>query len=186
MARRRQLVGMLAAERNRVARSSGKALESIKTHITWLNKQIDELDDELKKLVKKTPLWRERDVLFQSVPGVGPGLSYTIIADLPELGHISSRALSKLVGIAPLNSDSGRHQGRRKIWGGRAKVRAALYMSTVACLRWNPVIRAYFERLIKGGKEFKVALVACMRRLLAILNAMARTNTKWNPGQAAA
>ena len=185
LSRRRQLVGMLAAEKNRLTRARAKASKDIQAHIGWLQKRLDRIDDDLQSAIKQSPLWRERDALFQSVPGVGPGMALSLLIDLPEIGSMSHRAIAKLVGVAPLNCDSGTLRGRRKTWGGRAKVRCALYMATVAATRWNPVIADYYRKLRGAGKVAKVALVACMRKLLTILNAMARSGEPWRAADAA-
>jgi len=181
LARRRQLVSMVAAEKNRSLRARGRALTDIRAHIQWLEKRLKRIDDDLQSAIESSPVWRSRDKLFQSVPGVGPVLSRTLMIDLPEIGTLSHRAIAKLVGVAPLNRDSGTMRGRRKIWGGRATVRRALYMATVAARIHNPIIRAYYERLRAAGKPPKVALVACMHKLLIILNAMARRAAPWEP-----
>jgi transposase len=180
ISRRRQLVQMIAAEKNRLERASGRARTDIKTHIAWLEKRLRRIDDDLQGAVEKSPLWREREELFRSVPGAGPVLAQTLLFELPEIGQLSHRAIAKLVGVAPLNRDSGTLRGRRTTWGGRRHVRCVLYMATVAAVRWNPVIHAYFARLRAAGKPAKVALVACMRKLLTILNAMARSGARWH------
>jgi transposase len=179
LARRRQLVGMIAMEKNRRSRARGRALKDIRAHIEWLEKRLGRIDNDLGTAIKDSPLWCERDELFQSVPGVGPVLSRTLLIDLPEIGQFSPRALSKLVGVAPLNRDSGIFRGKRSIWGGRATVRSALFMAAIAATRWNPVIRDHYRKLRAAGKAHKVALVACMRKLLFILNAIARTGQPW-------
>lgn len=184
LARRRQLVQMIAAEKNRLARARGKTLTDIRAHIAWMEKRLARVDDDLQGAIQASPLWRERDALFQSVPGAGPGLSQSLLINLPEIGSLSHRALAKLVGVAPLNRDSGVMRGRRVIWGGRANVRCALYMATVSAIRWNPVIKAYHQKLIAAGKKFKVAAVACMRKLLTILNAIARSGVPWQAATA--
>ena len=179
LARRRQLVQMIAAEKNRLGRARGRALTDVRAHIAWLEKRLGRIDDDLQDAIKTSPLWRERDALFQSVPGAGPGLSLSLLINLPEIGSLSHRALAKLVGVAPLNRDSGIMRGRRVTWGGRANVRCALYMATTSAIRWNPVIKAYHQKLLGAGKKYKVALVACMRKLLSILNAIARSGVPW-------
>jgi len=181
LARRRQLVGMIAAEKNRLKRAGPKTVKDVRAHITWMEKRLTRVDDDLQVAIEKSPLWRERDALFQSVPGAGPVLSMTLLLNLPELGSISKRAVAKLVGVAPLNCDSGTLRGRRVTWGGRANVRRALYMATIACLRWNILIKEHYARLRAAGKPAKVAIVACMRKLLIILNAIARSGQSWNP-----
>ncbi|HEX3468177.1 MAG TPA: IS110 family transposase [Candidatus Elarobacter sp.] len=178
LARRRQLVQMIAAEKNRLARARGRALTDIRAHIAWMEKRLPRIDDDLQSAIKDSPVWRERDALFQSVPGAGPGLSLSLLINLPEIGSISNRALSKLVGVAPLNNDSGRRRGRRSIWGGRANVRCALYMAALSGTRCNPILKTYYQRLLAAGKKPKVAL-ACMRKLLTTLNAIARSGLPW-------
>lgn len=180
--RRRQLTGMIAAEKNRLLRARGSTVKNISSHIAWMEKHVRLIDDDLQKAIKSTPMWRERDRLFQSVPGVGPGTAQTLIAALPELGRIDSRQISALVGVAPMNCDSGKMRGRRIIWGGRAQVRTVLYMAAIAAIRFNPVIKVFAERLRAAGKKPKVVIVACMRKLLTILNAMARSGVPWQPG----
>jgi transposase len=179
LARRRQITRMIAEEKNRLPRASGRARSDIKAHIQWLEKRLKRVDAELDADIKKSPVWREQDALFQSIKGVGPVLSRTLIAGLPEIQSLSRRALAKLVGVAPLNCDSGRMRGRRRIWGGRAHVRVALYMAVVSASQWNPVVKAYYEKLIASGKPRKVALVACMRKLLNILRAVVRSGVPW-------
>jgi len=179
LARRRQLVHMIAAEKNRLDRAPKRTASDIRSHITWLEKRLRRIDDQLQTAIESSPLWRERDALFQSVPGTGPGLSKALLIDLPEIGRLSHRALAKLVGVAPLNCDSGVMRGRRTTWGGRANVRALLYMAAVSATRWNPTIKAYYQHLRSAGKPPKVALVACMRKLLTILNAIARSGQPW-------
>jgi transposase len=132
-------------------------------------------------LIKSSPVWREKDDIIQSVPGAGPVLSVMLLAKVPELGILNRRQVSALIGVAPLNCDSGRFKGKRRIWGGIADVRSVLYMAAVSATRWNPVIRAFYAHLIRAGKERKVALTACMRKLLVIINAMVRHGTKWDP-----
>ena len=188
LTRRRQLLEMLHAERNRVGQvfGGGKRLvrKSLKTHIAYLERELRVTDTDLGAMVKASPAWRERDALLQSVPGVGPVLSRTLLADLPELGRLSRRAIAKLVGVAPLSRDSGTMRGRRFVQGGRASVRAVLYMAALVATRRNAVIRTFYLRLLAVGKPKKLALVACMRKLLTILNTMARTAQRWSVGAA--
>lgn len=190
LTRRRQLLEMLHAERNRRGQVFGKrnprVKESLKTHIAFLERELRRADSDLGTMIKASPAWRERDELLQSAPGVGPVLARTLVAELPELGSLSRGAIAKLVGIAPLNDDSGRRSGRRFIQGGRASVRAVLYMGTLSAVRHNPSIRAFYRRLVAAGKAKKVALVACMRKLLTILNVMVRMGQRWNAAAAAA
>jgi transposase len=184
LARRRQLLEMLQAERNRAGQVFGKGKravkKSLKAHITYLERELRMTDTDLGDMVKASPAWRERDELLQSVPGVGPVLSRTLLADLPELGQLSRRAIAKLVGVAPLSRDSGTMRGRRFVQGGRAPVRAVLYMAALVATKRNEAIRQFYQRLIVAGKPKKLALVACMRKLLTILNTMIRTRTSWN------
>ena len=184
--RRNQVVEMLAAEKNRVQQSSGAVKPGIHKHIDWLQAALRDLDRELDQTIKGSPAWRAKDSLFQSVPGVGPVLSRKLIADLPELGRLAPKKINALVGVAPFVRDSGTLRGRRSIFGGRVDVRCALYMSALVAIRFNPVLHHYYLRLRDRGKPFKVAITACMRRLLGILNAIARTNTPWDAELAAA
>ena len=178
LARRRQVVEMITAEKNRLSSTRSKlVVEFIKDHIAGLERELEKLDNNLRSSVLGSTVWREKDNLLRSVPGVGPVLSATLLADLPELGTLDRRQIATLVGVAPLNRDSGNFRGKRSVWGGRAKVRAALYMATVAATRYNPVIRTFYQRLCAAGKEKKVALTACMRKLLTILNAMLKHRT---------
>jgi transposase len=179
LTRRRQLVEMLTAETNRLGVARGPVRRDITQHIRWLQRRLRDADTELKAAIQASPVWRAKDDLLQSVPGVGRVLSLTLLAELPELGQLSRREIAALVGVAPLNRDSGRRRGKRLVWGGRAPVRAVLYMGALAATRANPVIRAFFERLRAAGKPAKVALTACMRKLLTILNAMVRHDTRW-------
>lgn len=184
LTRRRQLLDMLHAERNRLAQVFGEGLEAVRRSlvlsITFLEGQVLTADAELATLITHSPVWAARDTLLQSVPGVGPVMSSTLIGNVPELGTLSGRALAKLIGVAPLSRDSGTLRGRRCTYGGRVAVRTVLYMSTLVATRRNPVIRAFYQRLVAAGKLKKVALVACMRKLLTILNVMIRTNTAWH------
>lgn len=187
VARRRQLVEMLLAEQQRLfgPRALPQSVRmQLETHIAWLRAQVGELDTELQRAVRESPLWRERDDLLRSVPGVGPVLSATLLAELPELGVLGRKQVAALVGVAPLNRDSGSLRGRRTTWGGRASVRKVLYMATVSAVRCNPAIRVHYQRLIAAGKARKLALVACMRKLLVVLNVIVRTGTPWCPDYA--
>jgi transposase len=179
VSRRRQLLEMMTAEKNRraVARQHLKA--DIQAHIDWLKKELEEMDGDLRKRIEGSPLWQVKDNLLQSIPGVGKVLSATILAELPELGRLNRRQIAALVGVAPYNRDSGQMRGRRTIWGGRASIRRVLYMATLASTRHNPVIGAFYRRLVGRGKAKKVALVACMRRLLTIMNAILKTGRAW-------
>jgi transposase len=181
--RRRQLVDMLVMEKNRRAGASVSARlrKSIDKHITWLEEAIRRADDDVNQAVRQSPLWREHEQILRSVPGVGPVTARTLLAELPELGRINRKEVAKLVGVAPLNCDSGKSKGKRVIWGGRASVRTVLYMATLTAVRRNAVIAATYESLVARGKEKKVALVACMHKLLTILAAMMRNRTHWRP-----
>ncbi len=179
--RRHQLVTMLAAEKKRRQQALPAVRPLVQAHVQWLEQALAELDRELDQTPHASPLWRERDNLLQSVPGIGPVVALTLVADLPELGTLSHKQLAALVGVAPLNRDSGLLRGKRLIWGGRARVRAVLYMGTLAAVRWNPLIRAFWLRLRERGKPPKVALVACMHKLLTILNALLKHQTPWQP-----
>ena len=182
LTRRRQLVDMLTAERQREAQARSAAVRAdVAAHVAWLRARLAEHDRQLRAAVEASPLWRAEAALLQSVPGVGPQLSTTLLASLPELGQLDRRAIAALVGVAPHARDSGTRRGRRQIWGGRAEVRRVLYMATQAAARWNPVVRACYQRLRTAGKPPKVALVACMRKLLTILNAMLRHQEAWKP-----
>ncbi len=183
--RRRQLVGMLVAEKNRRAQALPAVRPLIQTHITWLEQALKALDHELDAQLQASPLWREREDLLRSVPGIGPTVARTLIAELPELGQGAVKRVATLVGLAPLNRDSGTWRGTRAIWGGRAQVRTALYMAALVGVRRNPVLRAFYERLLARGKPKKVALVACMHKLLTILHAMLAHHTPWQPQRGA-
>ena len=153
----------------------------MEAHLTWLRQGLDDLDQELRGLLRHSGLWREQDDLLRSVPGVGRQVSLTLLAYLPELGMLDRKQIAALVGVAPINRDSGAMRGKRTVWGGRARVRAALYMGALVASRYNPVIRALYQRLLSAGQPKKVALTACMRKLLTIVNAMVRTGQHWNP-----
>ncbi len=180
LARRRQIIGMLVAEKNRLGQSASKKVRSrLEAHIRWLEKELARIDRDLQEVIDESPTLKENEALLRSVPGVGPVLCSTLLAELPELGTLSPRELSALVGVAPLNRDSGIFRGRRSVWGGRARVREALYMGALIASRHNPHIKEFYERLVAAGKPKKVALVACMRKLLTILNAVMRERTPW-------
>jgi transposase len=179
MSRRRQLLGMLTAEKNRLAIARKSLKPKILSHIEWLKKEIADLDSDLRLRIEESPIWRVKDNLLQSIPGVGKVLSATLLAELPELGKLNRRQIAALVGVAPYNRDSGKMRGKRSIWGGRASVRSVLYMATLVSTRFNPVISAFYQRLLEKGKAKKVALVACMRRLLIIMNAILKTQKAW-------
>lgn len=183
LTRRRQLVEMLTAERNRLLVARDPVRRDLQQHIRFLERCLREADDDLHTAVKASPLWRVKDDLLQSVPGVGRVVSLTLLAELPELGRLSHKEIAALVGVAPLNRDSGTLRGKRLVYGGRASVRAALFMAALVASKCNPVIRAFYQRLRAAGKPAKVALTACMRKLLIILNAMARSGTPWQPAR---
>lgn len=180
LVRRRQVVDMLTSEKNRLQGVSSKRVRSdIVAHIKWLEKRLNDVDGDLRKFIEASPVWRVKDKILQSTPGVGPVLSLTLIANLPELGSLNRKQIAALVGVAPLNRDSGFFRGSRSVWGGRAHVRSVLYMGTLAAVRCNPALKAFHQRLIAAGKKPKVALTACMRKLLTILNAMVRDQNIW-------
>jgi len=187
LARRRQLVELRTAEKNRLQQTSAPRVKaSIRAVLTMLDAQIAAIDDDLDGHIRRSPVWREKENLLLSVPGVGAQTARTLLACLPELGTISRQAIAALVGVAPINRDSGAMRGRRTTWGGRRVVRSSLYMATLVASRHNPVIRAQYQKLLAAGKPKKVALVACMRKLLTILNAMLRTGQPWrNPHETA-
>lgn len=184
-ARRRQLIDMLQAERNRlglaVDHAQRQVQKSLKQHIKYLERELKVTDKDLERMVRETPVWRERDDLLQSVPGIGPTVARTLLAELPELGRLDRRAIAKLVGVAPIARESGTWRGRRAIQGGRATVRTALYMAALAATRYNPVIKTFYTRLVAKGKPKKLALIASARKLLTILNQMMRTARRWSP-----
>ena len=182
--RRRQLVRMRAAEQQHRKQASPVVRHGVDRAIAFFNRELEEIDEDLTRRLRESPLWRERDELLRSVPGVGPALTFVLLADLPELGSLSNKQVASLVGLASFARDSGKFRGARTCWGGRAAVRAALYMPTVAAMRCNPVIKGFYERLVKAGKPPKVALTACMHKLLTVLNAMLRHGTPWNPQMA--
>jgi transposase len=179
LTRRRQLIEMLTAEKNRLSQTRPSLRKRLEVHIEWLTRELRRVDADLDTAIRHSPVWREQDDLLQSMPGVGPGLSRTMLAELPELGTLSSKQLAALVGVAPHNRDSGTLRGTRTIWGGRAVVRTALYMATLVATKWNPVIKAAYHQFLARGKAKKVALVACMHKLLIILNAMVKYRTPW-------
>lgn len=179
--RRQQLIEMLTAEKNRLASTRPAIRKNLRAHIVWLERALQHADTDLAEAIRQSPVWREKDELLRSVPGIGPVLTTTLLANLPELGTLPHKQIAALVGVAPLNRDSGTLRGRRTVWGGRAHVRTALYMAAIVATRFNPVIRAFYRRLCAAGKAKKVALVACMRKLLTIVNAMLKHRTPWNP-----
>ena len=179
--RRSQLMTMLVAEKNRLRRASHSVHPSIRSHIRWLEQELSNLDKALRKALRSSPVWRKKDDLLRSVPGVGPQVSLTLLAYLPELGKMNRKQIAALVGVAPFNRDIGPYRGKRSVWGGRAAVRSTLYMGALVTSRFNPVLRDFYQRLLKAGKPKKVALTACARKLLTILNTMARTGSHWDP-----
>lgn len=179
--RRRQIIDMITAEKNRLGFALPAVQKGIRKHIRWLERQLSDVDDDLDEQIRQSPVWQAKSDLLQEVPGVGPNLARTLIAELPELGRLSHKEIAALVGVAPFPRDSGGMRGKRMVWGGRAPVRSALYMSIWSASKWNPVIRVFYERLRSKGKSPKVAQVACMRKLLTILNAMVRDGRRWDP-----
>ena len=180
LARRQQLVQMLTAEKNRLGTARPSVHQRVQVHINWLKQELADSDKLLRNAIQESPIWRVNDDLLQGVKGIGPVASITLLADLPELGTVGRKQIAALAGLAPLNRDSGLFRGKRRIWGGRARVRAALYMATLTATRHNPVIKAFYQRLLAAGKEKKVALTACMHKLLTILNAMVKHNRPWD------
>ena len=179
--RRNQIMTMLVAEKNRLDRASGSVRLRVQAHIGWLEQELKDLDDALRRMLRRSPVWREQDDLLRSVPGVGEQLSLSLLSYVPELGTLDRKKIAALVGVAPLNRDSGAMRGKRSIWGGRARVRAALYMGALVASRHNPVVRDFYQRLLAVGKPKKVALTACMRKLLARLNSVLKSRQLWNP-----
>lgn len=178
--RRRQLVEMLGAERNRLARIADRDVSKrIQRHVKWLQQELKTIDNDLDDTIRRTPLWRAKDDLLRSVPGIGQVTSYTLIAEMPQLGTLRGKQAAALCGLAPFNVDSGTFVGRRQVWGGRAPVRSVLYMAALVATRWNPVIREFYQRLLRAGKPKKVALIAAARKLLVTLNAILRDQTPW-------
>lgn len=180
--RRRQLIAMRVQEDLRLGSAASKTLrKSLQAHISWLDKRIDDLNDDLTQRLQSSDAWRTKDDLLRGIPGVGAVTSVTMLAKCPELGKLNRREIAALTGLAPLANDSGKHRGKRFIWGGRADIRTVLYMATVSAIRFNPAIKVFAERLKKTGKPSKVVIVACMRKLLTIMNAILKNNAPWNP-----
>ena len=179
LTRRRQLLEMLTAEKNRLGFAPKPLHRGIQAHIRWLERQLDDVTKELAGLIEESPVWQAKDDLLQSVPGVGPIVSYTLLGELPELGTLTHKQIAALVGVAPLARDSGTLRGKRMVWGGRASVRTALFMAALCGRRWNPALKVFYDRLKAAGKPTKVALIACARKLLTMLNAMMRDNSRW-------
>ena len=180
LSRRRQITEMLTAERNRLQSADSTVRRRLKVHIRWLERELSDIDDDLNTAIKESLLWRVKDDILKSVPGIGPVVSITLLSELPELGQLNRKQIVALAGVAPLNRDSGTLSGRRTVWGGRSRVRAVLYMAALVASRYNPVIRDFYTRLCAAGKPKKVALTACMRKLLLILNNMVKNEEKWN------
>ena len=172
---------MLVAEKNRLVRANSAVAPRIRAHINWLEQELADLDDDLQETLRRSPVWREQDDLLRSVPGVGPQLSVALLSHLPELGTLDRKQIAALVGVAPMNRDSGTLRGRRTVSGGRARVRAVLYMGALVASRHNPGIRSSYQRLLAPGKPKKLALTACMRKLLTILKGMVKNGQRWNP-----
>lgn len=179
--RRRQISDMITAEKNRLRGKSNLVQLDIKEHMTWLEEKLKEIESQLKKAIASREDWKQKKKLLMSVPGVGEVVATTLISSLPELGQLAHKSLSYLVGLAPLNRDSGKSKGKRRIWGGRANVRCVLYMAALVAIRYNPVIKNFYQRLLDKGKLKKVALTACMHKLLILLNAMVRDCQPWQP-----
>lgn len=181
LVRRRQIIDMRTMEGNRLTGAPPVIQKKIHKHLEWLRRQLEDINKDLDSAVRSSPVWREKDDLLRSVKSVGPVTSKSLLAELPELGSLDRREIAALAGVAPFNQDSGAWRGKRSIRGGRAPVRNALFMSVLSAVRFNPVIKAFYERLLKAGKLRKVALTACMRKLLTILNAMLKHRQRWNP-----
>ena len=181
LGRRRQLVHMITAEQNRLKSAREVVRDSITTMVAHLEERLEAIERELSDSIKCIPEWREKNDIIQSVPGVGPITACTLLALLPELGTLNRRQIAALAGVAPLNRDSGTFRGKRSIWGGRSKVRTALYMAATTARRWNPTVKTFYDRLTAAGKPYKVAITACMRKLLTVLNTMVRNRTFWEP-----
>lgn len=185
LVRRRQVIDILVGEKNRLPLTHASMRTHVKDHIVFLEAELEQLDQDLHDQLRNSPVWREKEDLLRSVKGVGPVTATTLLAELPELGQLNRKKIAALVGVAPFNCDSGKMRGKRAIWGGRACVRHALYMAALSASQHNPILRDFYQRLVKAGKQRKVALVACMRKLLTILNAMIHSGTPWQPKLAA-
>lgn len=179
--RRRQLVQMRVQESLRLQGATRAQTKSLKSHIAWLDKRIGEIETDLGRRLRGSELWRTKDDLLLSIPGVGEITSRSVLSGCPELGSLNRKEIAKLIGVAPLNNDSGTHRGKRRIWGGRSDVRSVLYMAAISAMRCNPTIKAFAARLKSVGKPAKVVIVACMRKLLTIMNVMIKNNVPWNP-----
>lgn len=179
LTRRRQVVGMLTAEKNRLFSAPVDAEESIRRHVNWLEEELGDLDEQLELMIGEDPEYKQKSALLQTVPGVGPVTASTLVGQLPELGTVNRQEIAALVGVAPMNRDSGAMRGRRRVFGGRAAVRSTLYMAALSAMQWNPRIKEFYERLIANGKEHKVAMTACMRKMIVMMNAMMRDQCQW-------
>ena len=179
--RRNQVMTMLVGEKNRLRQATRSVRPRVQAHVNWLEQELKDLDQDLRQTLQQSPIWREQDDLLRSVPGVGNQVSLSLLSYVPELGTLNRKQIAALVGVAPINRDSGIMRGKRSIWGGRARVRATLYMGALVASRCNPVIRDFYQRLLSAGKPKKVALTACMRKLLTILNSILRAGQPWNP-----
>ena len=182
VARRRQLIKIRKAENSRLTRACSMNIRiSLQATVDFINAQLEDIDAQIERLVKSSPIYRDKDDLLQSFKGIGPIVSQSLMSGLPELGHLNRREIASLVGVAPFNDDSGKHRGKRYIRGGRSNVRRSMYMATISAIRWNPAIKSFYERLISKGKKKKVAITACMRKILIKLNVMMKSKTQWNP-----
>lgn len=179
LSRRRQLLEMLVAEKNRLNSARKEVRPDIQKHIAWLESRLKKTNKDMEKAIKATPAWKEKGNLLTSMPGVGTVLSTTLLSDLPELGQATGKQIAALVGVAPLNRDSGKYHGHRQVWGGRSQVRAVLFMATTTTIRFNPVFKAFFNRLRQAGKPYKLALTAVMRKMIVTLNAMVKNHSPW-------
>ena len=184
VARRHQMMTMLVSEKNRRGTAISAVRPRIEAHIIWLEQELNDPDEGLRQTLRRSPVWREKDDLLRTVPGVGEQLSFTLLACPPELGTLDRRQIASLVGVAPFNRDSGTIRGKRTVWGGRARIRAVLYMGALVARRYNPVLRDFYQRLLAAGKPKKQALAACMRKLLTVLNSTARSGLRWDPNVA--
>lgn len=179
--RRRQLVAMMSSEQSRLSSAPKWTQNEIRAHLKWLNKALVKLEEDISNLIKGSPIWCEKQAIMRSFKGIGPVTSSTLLAAVPELGHIKAKPLSALLGVAPLNRDSGQFRGKRSVWGGRENVRSVLYMATLSAIRFNPVIKSFYKRLREAGKPHKVAMTACMRKIIVTLNSMLKNHTYWRP-----
>ena len=180
--RRRQIINMLVAEKNRLHMGPKANQKNIAQHIKWLKKNLEQIDKDIQKQIRNSPIWRKDDDILRSYKGIGPVTSTELLSDLPELGKLGNKKIAALVGLAPFNCDSGQYRGRRHIWGGRSHVRKTLFMAAMSAKRFNPQIKAFYDRLRDAGKPHKVAMTACMRKMLITLNAMLKNKTYWSQG----